>query len=242
MRNNFAGFNSILPTTRPWPRRDNSDETLIAKIASGNRLAMQVLLCTAPCARLPLPAAMDRQRRDRRGPDHRRIPERRGGMRIASTARSTVSTWLLAIARHKARAELRRRPQALSDAQRRKPSSGTIRRATLASKDDGEGLRNASCGCPGSTARSSISSITMKNRSKRSRGSSAFRQYRNRSSRSRMLSRATGSTMVGAGVWRRQRRLPDRSLTLTTGRVPSPLLRWRRACPAPGRRRPRVRA
>jgi|SRR6266511_5263150 len=44
MRNDFAGLvPGIAAERRPPTAKDNSDEALIAKIASGNRLAMQVL-------------------------------------------------------------------------------------------------------------------------------------------------------------------------------------------------------
>ena len=137
MRNNFAGFNSILSTTRPWPRRDNSDETLIAKIASGNRLAMQVLYA----------------RHHTRV--HRFLLRWTGNAAIAEdlTAHvfliawrhadrfdgsSTVSTSLIAIARRKAESELRRRPQALSDAHDEAIIDLEI---AARGKDDGAGLR-----------------------------------------------------------------------------------------------------
>ena len=137
MRNNFAGFNSILSTTRPWPRRDNSDETLIAKIASGNRLAMQVLYA----------------RHHTRV--HRFLLRWTGNAAIAEDltadvfliawrhadrfdGSSTVSTSLIAIARRKAESELRRRPQALSDAHDEAIIGPEI---VAPRKDDGEGLR-----------------------------------------------------------------------------------------------------
>ena len=137
MRNNFAGFNSILPTTRPWPGRDNSDETLIAKIASGNRLAMQVLYA----------------RHHTRV--HRFLLRWTGNAAIAEDltadvflsawrhadrfdGSSTVSTSLIAIARRKAESELRRRPQALSDAHDEAIIGPEI---VAPRKDDGEGLR-----------------------------------------------------------------------------------------------------
>jgi RNA polymerase sigma-70 factor, ECF subfamily len=137
MRNNFAGFNSILPTTRPWPGRDNSDETLIAKIASGNRLAMQVLYA----------------RHHTRV--HRFLLRWTGNAAIAEDltadvflsawrhadrfdGSSTVSTSLIAIARRKAESELRRRPQALSNAH----DEAIIDPESVArGKDDGSGLR-----------------------------------------------------------------------------------------------------
>jgi RNA polymerase sigma-70 factor, ECF subfamily len=139
MRNNFAGFNSILSTTRPWPRRDNSDETLIAKIASGNRLAMQVLYA----------------RHHTRV--HRFLLRWTGNAAIAEDltadvfliawrhadrfdGSSTVSTSLIAIARRKAESELRRRPQALSDAH----DEAIIDLEIVArGKDDGAGLRQS---------------------------------------------------------------------------------------------------
>jgi RNA polymerase sigma-70 factor (ECF subfamily) len=141
MRNNFAGFNSILPTTRPWPGRDNSDETLIAKIASGNRLAMQVLY-----ARYHTRV-------------HRFLLRWTGNAAIAEDltadvflsawrhadrfdGSSTVSTSLIAIARRKAESELRRRPQALSNADDEAIIDLVDDREIVArGKDDGEGLR-----------------------------------------------------------------------------------------------------
>src|SRR3977135_3317849 len=44
MRNDLVGSNPIVPTGWPAPNKSHhSPEALIAKIASGNRLAMQVL-------------------------------------------------------------------------------------------------------------------------------------------------------------------------------------------------------
>ena len=44
MRSDFAGLVAgIAADRRPPTAKDNSDEALVAKIASGNRLAMQVL-------------------------------------------------------------------------------------------------------------------------------------------------------------------------------------------------------
>ena len=115
MRNDFAGSNSALPTSRPWSKNhDNSDEALIEKVASGNKLAMQVLFARHH-ARI-----------------YRFILRLVGNTAVAEDltsdvflsvwrqahrfeARSAVSTWLLAIARYKALAELRRRPEALPD-------------------------------------------------------------------------------------------------------------------------------
>src|SRR6266540_1082960 len=115
MRNDFAGLvPGIAAERRPPTAKDNSDEALIAKIASGNRLAMQVLFARHH-ARI-----------------YRFVLRLLGSEALAEDitsevflavwrqahrfeARSAVTTWLLAIARYKALAELRRRPQPSSD-------------------------------------------------------------------------------------------------------------------------------
>ena len=137
MRNNFAGFNSILPTTRPWPRRDNSDETLIAKIASGNRLAMQVLYARhhTRVHRFLLRWTGNAATAEDLTADVFVTAWRHADRFDGS---STVSTSLIAIARRKAESELRRRPQALSDAHDEAIIGPEI---VAPRKDDGEGLR-----------------------------------------------------------------------------------------------------
>src|SRR5712691_10878387 len=115
MRNEFAGSRPAIATDRPGPRKQEStDEALIAKVASGNKLAMQVLFARHQ-ARI-----------------YRFIMRLVGNTALAEDltsevflsvwrqahrfeARSSVSTWLLAIARYKALAELRRRPEVSSD-------------------------------------------------------------------------------------------------------------------------------
>ena len=143
MRNDFA---ELVPGIAAWRRpptaKDNSDEALIAKIASGNRLAMQVLFARHH-ARI-----------------YRFVLRLIGSEALAEDitsevflnvwrqarrfeARSAVTTWLLAIARYKALAELRRRPEAPSD-------EGTVDasdpaddpEATFEIKHRGEILRN----------------------------------------------------------------------------------------------------
>jgi RNA polymerase sigma-70 factor (ECF subfamily) len=112
MRNEFAGSRPAISTDRPGPRQqESSDEALIAKVASGNKLAMQVLFARHQ-ARI-----------------YRFVLRLVGNTALAEDltsevflsvwrqahrfeARSAVSTWLLAIARYKALAELRRRPEA----------------------------------------------------------------------------------------------------------------------------------
>jgi RNA polymerase sigma-70 factor (ECF subfamily) len=115
MRNDIAGSNSTLAAGRPWTKtRDHSDEALIEKVAAGNTLAMQVLFARhhARVYRFILrlignaAAAEDLT-------SEVFLSVWRQAHRFE--ARSAVSTWLLAIARYKALAELRRRPEALSD-------------------------------------------------------------------------------------------------------------------------------
>jgi RNA polymerase sigma-70 factor (ECF subfamily) len=143
MRNDFAGLVPGIAAERRLPAaKDNSDETLIAKIASGNRLAMQVLFARHH-ARI-----------------YRFVLRLLGSEAVAEDitsevflgvwrqahrfeARSAVTTWLLAIARYKALAELRRRPEARSDPGAVDASDpADDPEATFAVKHRGEILRN----------------------------------------------------------------------------------------------------
>ena len=112
MRNDFA---ELVPGIAAWRRpptaKDNSDEALIAKIACGNRLAMQVLFARhhariyrfvlrligseALAEDITSEVFLDVWRQARR-----------------FEARSAVTTSLLAIARYEALAEMRRRYEA----------------------------------------------------------------------------------------------------------------------------------
>jgi RNA polymerase sigma-70 factor, ECF subfamily len=115
MYNDIAGSKAALPTGRPWSRQsDNSDEALIEKIAAGNRLAMQVLFARhhTRVYRFVLRITGNTALADD-ATSEVFLSVWREASRFE--ARSTVSTWLLAIARHKALAELRRRPEALPD-------------------------------------------------------------------------------------------------------------------------------
>ena len=114
MRNDLAGPNRHVSADRPPPKApDTSDEVLIGKIAAGNRLAMQALFArhNARIYRFVLRMIGDNG-----------LAEDLTSEVFLSVwqqahrfeARSAVTTWLLAIARYKARAELRRRPQAAS--------------------------------------------------------------------------------------------------------------------------------
>jgi RNA polymerase sigma-70 factor (ECF subfamily) len=114
MRNDLAGPNRHASVDRPPPKApDTSDEVLIAKIAAGNRLAMQALFArhNVRIYRFVLRMVGDNG-----------LAEDLTSEVFLSVwqqahrfeARSAVTTWLLAIARYKALAELRRRPQAAS--------------------------------------------------------------------------------------------------------------------------------
>jgi RNA polymerase sigma-70 factor (ECF subfamily) len=114
MRNDLAGPNPHASADRPPPKApDTSDEVLIGKIAAGNRLAMQALFArhNVRIYRFVLRMVGDNG-----------LAEDLTSEVFLSVwqqahrfeARSAVTTWLLAIARYKALAELRRRPQAAS--------------------------------------------------------------------------------------------------------------------------------
>ena len=143
MRNDFAELVPGIAAERRAPTaKDNSDEALIAKIASGSRLAMQVLFARHH-ARI-----------------YRFVLRLLGSKALAEDitsevflgvwrqahrfeARSAVTTWLLAIARYKALAELRRRHEPPSDAGSMDASDPADNpEATFAIKHRGEILRN----------------------------------------------------------------------------------------------------
>jgi len=115
MRHHLSGYGSIgLGKPAPAVGRESSDEALVAKVAAGNRLAMQALF-----ARHYIRV-------------YRFVLRLIGNEAVAEDvtseaflcvwqqadrfeARSTFATWLLAIARNKAMTELRHRRDALSD-------------------------------------------------------------------------------------------------------------------------------
>ena len=144
MRSDFAGLVPVAAAGRAPKAQDNdnSDVALIAKIAAGNRLAMQVLFARHH-ARV-----------------YRFILRLLGSEAVAEDltsevfldvwrqahrfeARSSFTTWLLAIARYKALAELRRRPELACDeaaAQTSDPADDP--EATFAIKHRGEIVRD----------------------------------------------------------------------------------------------------
>jgi len=112
MHNDMAGSNPTVSASRPWPkRRDHSDEALIGKVAAGNRLAMQVLFARhhVRVYRFLLRlVGNDAVAEDLASEVF--LSVWRQAHRFE--ARSAVTTWILAIARYKALAELRRRTEA----------------------------------------------------------------------------------------------------------------------------------
>src|SRR5262245_56269160 len=108
MRNDFAELLPGIAAGRRSPTaKDSSDEALIAKIASGNRLAMQVLFARHHARiyrfvlRLIGSEALAEDVTSEVFLDVWRQAHR-------FEARSAATTWLLAIARYKALAEMRR--------------------------------------------------------------------------------------------------------------------------------------
>src|SRR6202011_965265 len=115
MRSDFAGLVAGIAAEQRAPTaKDNSDEALVAKIASGNRLAMQVLFARhhARIYRFVL-RLLGSQAMAEDLTSEVFLSVWRQAHRFE--ARSAVTTWLLAIARYKAIAELRRRPTVSSD-------------------------------------------------------------------------------------------------------------------------------
>ena len=143
MRSDFAGLVAGIAAERPSPAaKDNSDEALVAKIAAGNMLAMQVLFARHHAriyrfvVRLLASEALAEDVTSEVFLDVWRQAHR-------FEARSAVTTWLLAIARHKALAELRRRPEPPSGAGSMDASDPADNpEATFAIKHRGEILRN----------------------------------------------------------------------------------------------------
>jgi RNA polymerase sigma-70 factor (ECF subfamily) len=143
MRSDFAGLVAGIAAERPSPAaKDNSDEALVAKIAAGNRLAMQVLFARHHAriyrfvVRLLASEALAEDVTSEVFLDVWRQAHR-------FEARSAVTTWLLAIARYKALAELRRRHEPPSDAGSMDASDPADNpEATFAIKHRGEILRN----------------------------------------------------------------------------------------------------
>ena len=109
MASHLSSFHAVIAgdSTRAV-KGDNSDETLIVKVAAGNRLAMQVLFARhhARVYRFVLRIlGSEAVAEDLTSEVFLSVWQQAGRFQ----ARSTFSTWLLAIARNKAMTELRRR-------------------------------------------------------------------------------------------------------------------------------------
>jgi len=142
MRHDFAGL-ALSIATAPAPAtqtKDSSDATLIARVATGNRLAMQVLFARhhARVYRFILRLVGSEAAAEDLTSEVFLCVWRQAS---AFAARSSVTTWLLAIARYKAIAELRRRPVLdVVSVQTSNPADDP--EASLAIKHRGEILRN----------------------------------------------------------------------------------------------------
>jgi RNA polymerase sigma-70 factor, ECF subfamily len=142
MRSDFAGLVPGIAAERRSPTaKDNSDDALVAKIASGNRLAMQVLFARHHARiyrfvlRLIGSEALAEDVTSEVFLDVWRQAHR-------FEARSAVTTWLLAIARYKALAEMRRRYEASDEETVDASDPADDPEATFAVKHRGEILRN----------------------------------------------------------------------------------------------------
>ena len=155
--------------------RSSSDDMLIARIAGGDQLAMRTLFARyqMPVFRWLLRIVRDESLAEDLLSDVF-LDVWRQAARFEG--RSSVSTWLLAIARYKALSAWRRRTDAALDDE----VAATIADPTdnpeivLQKKDRGELLRNPWPGSRRSTARSSTSSTTTASRSRRSPRSSVI--------------------------------------------------------------------
>jgi RNA polymerase sigma-70 factor (ECF subfamily) len=115
MRSDFAGPNrQVSANPPPSTARSTPDEALIEKIASGNRLAMQVLFTRhqARIFRFVLRLVRDRELAEDLTSDVFLTVWRQAHR---FEARAAATTWLLAIARYTALAELRRRARSPGD-------------------------------------------------------------------------------------------------------------------------------
>jgi RNA polymerase sigma-70 factor (ECF subfamily) len=115
MRGHHAGsVSALVADRRKSVQQDKSDEALIAKIASGNRLAMQVLFARhhTRVYRFILRMVGEAATADDLTSEVFLVIWRKAHR---FEGRSAASTWLLAIARHMALAELRRRRDPLPD-------------------------------------------------------------------------------------------------------------------------------
>jgi len=145
MRSDFAGLVPDIAAAGRAPKaqhNDSSDAALIAKVATGNRLAMQVLFARHHAR---VYRFIFRLLGSEAAAEDLTSEVFLGVWRHAHRfeARSSVTTWLLAIARYKALAELRRRPQlACEEAAAQTSDPADDPEATFAIKHRGEIVRD----------------------------------------------------------------------------------------------------
>jgi RNA polymerase sigma-70 factor (ECF subfamily) len=145
MRNDLAGTNTVIPFHRPGNNRkprdsDNSDEILVRAIGDGSKSAMRTLFARH---RKPIWRFLVRILGDEALAEDLTSEVFLSVWREAHRfeARSAVSTWLLAIARYKAIAELRRRPAQMTDDYADAADATDDPEAALQSRHRGEILR-----------------------------------------------------------------------------------------------------
>jgi RNA polymerase sigma-70 factor, ECF subfamily len=145
MRSDFAGLVPDIAAAGRAPKaqhNDTSDAALIAKVAAGNRLAMQVLFARHHAR---VYRFIFRLLGSEAAAEDLTSEVFLGVWRHAHRfeARSSVTTWLLAIARYKALAELRRRPElACDEAATQTSDPADDPEATFAIKHRGEIVRD----------------------------------------------------------------------------------------------------
>jgi RNA polymerase sigma-70 factor (ECF subfamily) len=145
MRSDFAGLVPDIAAAGRAPKaqhNDTSDAALIAKVAAGNRLAMHVLFARHHAR---VYRFIFRLLGSEAAAEDLTSEVFLGVWRHAHRfeARSSVTTWLLAIARYKALAELRRRPQlACEEAAAQTSDPADDPEATFAIKHRGEIVRD----------------------------------------------------------------------------------------------------
>src|SRR6266404_3164150 len=170
----FTRMGWVAAFTQAAAPETSSDEMLIRRIAEGDQLAMRTLFGRH---RVPLYRWLLRLVGDETLAEDLLSEVFLDVWRQAAAfeARSSVSTWLLAIARHKALSARRRRTDAELDEKvaSKVATRRTTRRSCCKRKPGQNCCATPWRGCRRSTARSSTSSTFTANRSKRSRRSSA---------------------------------------------------------------------
>ena len=229
MRSDFAGLVPDIAAAGRAPKaqhNDSSDAALIAKVATGNRLAMQVLFARHHAR---VYRFIFRLLGSEAAAEDLTSEVFLGVWRHAHRfeARSSVTTWLLAIARYKALAELRRRPELACDeaaAQTSDPADDP--EATFAIKHRGEIVRD----CLGRLSRRHREVIDRLLSRKIGAGGRRDSRHSGQYGQNPHVSRPQESLRAARRAWRHGRAGVAQtrgSLRFTTDRSPRPLPRWR---------------